>query len=180
MLGQGFIRRGGTSEAVPEAVRQAVGGGYRSGWGRLLSVTNAIEPGTWRQRDIGWAKAGRLGGGRGGGGYLGLRLCGCRVRSARPWARTPSGRGRALKTAQTARVFPHRTGRPASLSVSVPTPESRACCARGTHRALSPRHTAVRAHRLPRQSARCARARGPGPPAHTAPHRPTPSCGGCA
>ena len=39
------------SEAAPEAVRQAVGGGCQSGWGRLLSVTNAIEAGTWRQGD---------------------------------------------------------------------------------------------------------------------------------
>ena len=52
---QGCIRRGGTSEAAPEAVRQAVGGGCQSGWGRLLSVTNAIEAGTWRQGDSGWA-----------------------------------------------------------------------------------------------------------------------------
>ena len=37
----------GTSEAAPEALRQAVGGGCRSGLGRLLSVTNAIEVGTW-------------------------------------------------------------------------------------------------------------------------------------
>ena len=42
----GCIRRAGTSEAAPEAVRQAVGGGCQSGWGRLLSVTNAIEGGT--------------------------------------------------------------------------------------------------------------------------------------
>ena len=47
--GQGCIRREGTSEAAPEAVRQAVGEGFQSGWGRLLSVTNAIEAGTWRQ-----------------------------------------------------------------------------------------------------------------------------------
>ena len=33
---QGGTRREGTSEAVPEAVRQAVGGGCQSGWGRLL------------------------------------------------------------------------------------------------------------------------------------------------
>ena len=46
---QGCIRREGTSEAAPEAVSQAVGGGCRSGGGRLLSVTNAIEAGTWRQ-----------------------------------------------------------------------------------------------------------------------------------
>ena len=47
----GCIRREGTSEAV----RQAVGGGCESGWGRLLSVTNAIEAGTWHQEDSGWA-----------------------------------------------------------------------------------------------------------------------------
>ena len=45
----GCIRREGTSEAAPEAVRQAVGGGCQSGWGRLLSVTNAMEPGACRQ-----------------------------------------------------------------------------------------------------------------------------------
>ena len=43
----GCIRREGAPEAAPEAVRGAVGGGCRSGWGRLLSVANAIEPGTW-------------------------------------------------------------------------------------------------------------------------------------
>ena len=37
--GRGSDARGGTSEEVPEAVGQAVGGGCRSGWGRLLSVT---------------------------------------------------------------------------------------------------------------------------------------------
>ena len=54
---QGCSRREGTSEAAPGAVRQAVGGGGQSGWGRLLSVTNAVEAGTWRQGDsgIGWA-----------------------------------------------------------------------------------------------------------------------------
>ena len=52
---------------APEAVRQAVGGGCQSGWGRLLSVTNAVEPGAWCQVDSGWAGAGRPGG---GGGYL--------------------------------------------------------------------------------------------------------------
>ena len=31
-----------------------VGEGGKSGWGRLLSVTNAIEVGTWRQGDSGW------------------------------------------------------------------------------------------------------------------------------
>ena len=48
---------------APEAVRHAVGGGCPSGWGRLLSVTNAIGAGAWRQGDSGWAKAGRPGGG---------------------------------------------------------------------------------------------------------------------
>ena len=54
--GQGCIRREGTSEAV--------GGGCRSGWGRLLSVTNAIGAGIWRQGDSGSATW------RGGGGPL--------------------------------------------------------------------------------------------------------------
>ena len=40
---------------APEAVRSAVGGGCQSGWGRLLSVTNAIEAGTCRSGDSGWA-----------------------------------------------------------------------------------------------------------------------------
>ena len=48
---------------APEAVRQAVGGGCRSGTGRLVLVTNAIEAGTWRWGDSGWAQAGRPGGG---------------------------------------------------------------------------------------------------------------------
>ena len=52
--GQGCIRREGASEAAPEAVKQAVGGGCQSGWGqRLLSVTNAIEAGTWCSGDSG-------------------------------------------------------------------------------------------------------------------------------
>ena len=42
----------GTAEAAPEAARQAVGGGCQSGWRRLLSLTNAIEAGTWRQGDV--------------------------------------------------------------------------------------------------------------------------------
>ena len=53
--GQGCVGREGASEAAPEAVRHAVGGGCRSGWGRLMSVTNAVEAGTWRQGDSGWA-----------------------------------------------------------------------------------------------------------------------------
>ena len=43
-----------THQAAPAAVRQAVGVGCQSGWGQLLSVTNAIEAGTWRQGDSGW------------------------------------------------------------------------------------------------------------------------------
>ena len=39
----------------PEAVGQAVGGGCQSDWGRLLSVANAMDAGTWRQGDSGWA-----------------------------------------------------------------------------------------------------------------------------
>ena len=49
---QGYIGREGTSEAAPEAVRQAAGGGCQSGWGRLLSVTNASEAGTCREGGI--------------------------------------------------------------------------------------------------------------------------------
>ena len=64
--GQGCIRGERTSEAAPEAVRQAVAGGCRGGWGRLLSVTNAIEAGTWRQGNSGSAQAVRPG--KGGGG----------------------------------------------------------------------------------------------------------------
>ena len=48
-VGQGCIRREGTSEAAPEAVRQALRGRCQSGCLRLLSVTYAIEAGTWRQ-----------------------------------------------------------------------------------------------------------------------------------
>ena len=44
----------------------AVRGGCQRGWGRLPSVTHAIETGTWRQWDSGWAFAGRPGGGGGG------------------------------------------------------------------------------------------------------------------
>ena len=49
---RGCVRREGTSEAAPEAVRQAVGGGCLSGWGRLLSATNANRGwrlASWRQ-----------------------------------------------------------------------------------------------------------------------------------
>ena len=47
--------RPGPCMRPPGAVRQAVGGGRQSDWGWLLSVTNAIEAGTWRQGDSGWA-----------------------------------------------------------------------------------------------------------------------------
>ena len=57
--GQGCSRMEGVSEVALEAVRQAVGGGCQSGWGRLLLVTNAIEAGTWRQGDSGWESASR-------------------------------------------------------------------------------------------------------------------------
>ena len=63
---QGCIGREGISEAAPEAVRQAVGGGCQSGWGRLPSVTNATKAGIWREGDSGWASVGRP---EGRGGY---------------------------------------------------------------------------------------------------------------
>ena len=53
--GGGCIRREGTLAAPPEVVGQAVGGGCQSGWGQLLSVTNANETGAWRPGDSGWA-----------------------------------------------------------------------------------------------------------------------------
>ena len=44
-------------------MRKVVGGGCHSGWGQLLSVTNAIQASTCRQGDSGWAYAGCPGGG---------------------------------------------------------------------------------------------------------------------
>ena len=63
----GKASKGRDLRGAPEAVGQAVGGGCQSGWGRLLSVTNAIEAGTRRQGEwlgIGWPPW------RGGGGAL--------------------------------------------------------------------------------------------------------------
>ena len=77
---QGCIGTEEASEAAPEAVRQAVGGGCQSGWGRLLSVTNAIEAGTWRQGDSGWAEALE-----GGGGYPPLFPCSPRGGCGASW-----------------------------------------------------------------------------------------------
>ena len=69
MLGgqQGCIRREGASEAAPEAFRRAIGGGCQSGWGRLLSVTNAIEAGTCRQGGVAGRRLGALERAAGGG-----------------------------------------------------------------------------------------------------------------
>ena len=58
---QGCIRREGTPAGARESVRQAIGGGCQSGWGRLLPVTNAVWAGIGRMGDSGWA--GRPGGG---------------------------------------------------------------------------------------------------------------------
>ena len=69
---QGCITRDRASDAAPEAGRQAVGGGCQSGWG-LLSVTKAIEAGTCREGDNGWAQAGHLAGG--GGVPLPMHRC---------------------------------------------------------------------------------------------------------
>ena len=52
---RGCITKEEASKVAPEAVRQEVGGGCQSGWGRLLLVTNAIEAGTGRPGDSGWA-----------------------------------------------------------------------------------------------------------------------------
>ena len=85
--GGGALEGKGPQRRAPEAVRQAVGGGCQSGWGRLLSVTNAIQAGTWRQGDSDWAYPGRpasAGGGclprlqciPGGGGGVQEKVCG--------------------------------------------------------------------------------------------------------
>ena len=58
---QGCVRRESISVVAPEAVGQAAGGVCQRGWGRLLSVTNAIEAGTCGH----WL--GALEGGGGGG-----------------------------------------------------------------------------------------------------------------
>ena len=74
---QGCIGRQGTSAVASEAVRQAVGGGCKSGCRRSLSVTNAIEAGTCRQAHSGWAKAGRPGGGGGAPPFQYIPGVGC-------------------------------------------------------------------------------------------------------
>ena len=63
---QGCIRREGTSEAAPEAVRQAVGGGCQSGWGGYCRLQVPWRPalgvggGQWL--GVGWAPWRRRGG----------------------------------------------------------------------------------------------------------------------
>ena len=59
--GQGCNR----TEGAQRRLGRRLEGVCQSGWGRLLSVTNAVEAGTWRQGDSGWAYAGRPG--KGGG-----------------------------------------------------------------------------------------------------------------
>ena len=49
------IGRAGAPEEVPEAVRQAVGGDYQSGWGRLLLVTTAAGADSCGQGESGLA-----------------------------------------------------------------------------------------------------------------------------
>ena len=63
---QGCIGREGTSEAAPEAVRQAVGGGCQSGGERLLSVANAMKLALGVRETV----AGHTLGALRGGGYL--------------------------------------------------------------------------------------------------------------
>ena len=75
------VRREGTSEAAPAAVRQAVGGGCRSGWGRLLSVANAIAS-RRPQLGIGWECARQ---------WMGLKFHGSARKT--PEAKTMGGGG---------------------------------------------------------------------------------------
>ena len=64
---QGCMRREWTLEAAPEAVRQVVGGGCQSGWGRLLSVT---KPALAVRETVAGHRLGALE----GGGYLPLPM----------------------------------------------------------------------------------------------------------
>ena len=92
---EGCLRRDGASEAAPDAVRQAVGGVFQSGWGRLLSVTNAIGAGTCGRGGSGRAQAGRPEGG-GVTSPLPMHPCHCHPvpPTAVPLLSLPEGCGR--------------------------------------------------------------------------------------
>ena len=90
----GCIGRERTSEAAPEAVRQAVGGACQSGWGPLLSVTHAI----WTLLNIDEKGGQSRGFARGCPGGLGHD-------GGRRW-------GRAGERRTTATASPRRTQRP--------------------------------------------------------------------
>ena len=67
-LRQGPTRGERTAEAAPEAGRQAVGGGYESGWGRLLSVViMPLKPALGLRETVAGHRLGAL---EGGGGHL--------------------------------------------------------------------------------------------------------------
>ena len=101
---QRCFRREGASEAAPEAVRQAVGGGCQSGWGRLLSVTNATEAGTCRSGTVAGHRLGALEGGMGGGGTS--------PSSNAPLLPPPYGPGAARPAAISANLQPGAFGEP--------------------------------------------------------------------
>ena len=62
---EGCRRREGASEAVPEAVRQAVGGGCRSGWGGYCRLQMALRPALGVRGTLAGRRLGALEGGGG-------------------------------------------------------------------------------------------------------------------
>ena len=105
--------------------------------GRLLSVTNAIEAGTWRQGGSGWAYAGRPG----GGGGVPMHPC----------PPHPQMRGRIPQQQDTLRT---RGGRPHG-SVEV----------QGTARLIEARLPGASTASQPGRATQCARKQDPGPSA---------------
>ena len=63
---QGCIRREGTSEAAPEAVGQAVGGGCQSGWGRYCRLQMQLKQAVGVRETVAGHGLGALEGGGGG------------------------------------------------------------------------------------------------------------------
>ena len=60
---QGCIRREGASEAAPEAVRQAVGGGCQSGWGGYCRLSMPWKPALAARETVAGHRLGALEGG---------------------------------------------------------------------------------------------------------------------
>ena len=83
-MGQGCIRREGTAEAAPEAVRQAVEGGCQSGWGGYCRLKMPLKLALGVRETVAGHRLGALEGGGspplpmhpwGGGVIWGAKLC---------------------------------------------------------------------------------------------------------